>query len=231
MPTVEIFRPGRHQAMSGAIVAIGAAEMAAIAAGYDPELHEAPVVVGHPAHDKPAYGWIKGLAVKDGGLVADLGEVDPDFAELVRAGRYKKISAALYQPGAASNPKPGSWYLRHVGFLGAAPPAVKGLKPAQFGEAGELGVLAFAGPPIDMAAPDELARAAMALQAAQARHGVRIDIAAAVRQVGSDGAVEHAEGDAGVAALVAAARNHQAAMAEAGTIMTIAAAVRAVERS
>ena len=31
---------------------------------------------------------------------------------------------------------PGKWYLRHVGFLGAAAPAVKGLKPVEFADDG-----------------------------------------------------------------------------------------------
>lgn len=37
---------------------------------------------------------------------------------------------------------PGVYYLRHVGFLGAQPPAVKGLKPVEFADA-EDGVVEF----------------------------------------------------------------------------------------
>ncbi|MFS2072756.1 hypothetical protein ACEN9D_28795 [Pseudomonas sp. CT11-2] len=52
---------------------------------------------------------------------------------------------------------PGVYYLRHVGFLGAQPPAVKGLRPIELAE-GEPGVIEFSedGQPesIDLAAPN-----------------------------------------------------------------------------
>jgi hypothetical protein len=68
--------------------------------------------------------------------------VDAAFAELVQAGRFKKISASFYTPDAPANPKPGVYYLRHVGFLGAQPPSIKGLKDASFSGSQE-GVLEF----------------------------------------------------------------------------------------
>jgi hypothetical protein len=133
---IQIFRPGRHTAMDGSTISFSAADIAAAAAAYDPALHEAPIVVGHPRTDAPAYGWVQGLATGEGGgLEATPSQIDPAFAELVRAGRFKHVSAAFYGPDAPSNPKPGVWYLRHVGFLGAQPPAVKGLRPVAFGEA------------------------------------------------------------------------------------------------
>ena len=48
---------------------------------------------------------------------------------------FKKRSASFYPPGHPANPTPDRPYLRHVGFLGAQPPAVKGL--ADFADAGE----------------------------------------------------------------------------------------------
>lgn len=132
--TIEIFRTGRHVAMSGEALAFADTDLAAIAAGYDPAKHEAPIVVGHPAHDAPAYGWVSGVAADGGRLVATPKQIDPAFADLVKAGRFKKVSAAFYRPDSPNNPTPGSYYLRHVGFLGAQPPAVKGLKPVAFAE-------------------------------------------------------------------------------------------------
>lgn len=140
---IEILRPGTFTAVSGQRVTFGAAELADAAASYDPALHEAPIVVGHPQSDGPAYGWVTGLQVEGERLVAAPGQVDPAFAELVAAGRYKKVSASFYGPDAAANPKPGHWYLRHVGFLGAQPPAVKGLKAVSLAE-GEDGVVELA---------------------------------------------------------------------------------------
>jgi len=130
--TVEIFRAGEHTSMAGEVLAFADGDLDRCVAAYDPTLHEAPVVIGHPATDAPAYGWVKSLLTRGGRLVALLGEIDPGFAELVRAGRFKKISASFYRPDAASNPRPGSWYLRHVGFLGAEAPAIKGLRPVSF---------------------------------------------------------------------------------------------------
>lgn len=128
----EIFRTGAHTPMNGAPIDFGDAELAAIAAAYDPTVSQAPIVVGHPKLDAPAYGWVSGLEIRGDRLAAVPEQIDPAFADLVRAGRFKTVSASFYRPGQAANPKPEGWYLRHVGFLGAQPPAVKGLRPAEF---------------------------------------------------------------------------------------------------
>jgi hypothetical protein len=140
---IEVFRSGRHTDTAGRTVAFTDADLAQLAESYDPAVHEAPIVVGHPEVDAPAYGWVQGLRVEGGTLLAQPKQVDPAFAELVRAGRYKRVSVSLYSPDAPNNPKPGSWYLRHVGVLGAQPPAVKGLKPISFAS-GEEGVVELA---------------------------------------------------------------------------------------
>lgn len=139
---LEIFRAGTHAAMSGETFCFSDADLVATAAAYNPSVHEAPIVIGHPRHDAPAYGWVKSLAVQGGCLVAAADQVDPAFAELVSAGRYKKISASFYAPDAPNNPTPGVFALRHVGFLGAQPPAVKGLRSPEFAD-DEAGVIAF----------------------------------------------------------------------------------------
>jgi len=134
---LHIFRAGRHTAMSGQSFEFSEAEVEAVAAAYDPALHEAPIVVGHPRTDAPAYGWVKSLRAEGAELFAEPDQVEPAFAEMVRAGRFKRISASFYPPKASANPAPGSYYLKHVGFLGAQPPAVKGLKAAEFADDGE----------------------------------------------------------------------------------------------
>lgn len=138
---IEIFRAGTHTPSSGDPITFAASDLAATAGGYDPGKSEAPVVVGHPATDGPAYAWVSGLQMEGDRLVARLDQIDPQFAEMVRAGRFKHVSAAFYPPAHARNPVPGTYYLRHVGFLGAMPPAVAGLKPAQFADAS--GVVTF----------------------------------------------------------------------------------------
>lgn len=131
--------------MSGQALAFSESDLQATVAAYDPAKHEAPLVVGHPTHDMPAYGWVQRLQCAEAGLLAVPQQVNPEFAEMVQAGAFKKISASFYAPTAPGNPVPGVYYLRHVGFLGAQAPAIKGLATPQlasFAEA-EEGVITF----------------------------------------------------------------------------------------
>lgn len=129
-----IFRAGRHRTITGQAIEFSEADLNAIAAAYDTAVHEAPLVIGHPKTDDPAMGWVSGLKCVGLRLEADFRQMDPAFAEAVEAGRYKHVSAAFYAPDSPCNPKPGGYYLRHVGVLGAMPPAVKGLGPLNFAE-------------------------------------------------------------------------------------------------
>lgn len=138
---VEVFRPGTFRAMNGQEYAFSEADVSAMASNYDAEAAPAPVVVGHPKHDDPAFGWAQGFEVNDEGtLVAELGDLAPEFVSAVEEGRYRKVSMKFFPPDAPNNPAPGSYYPRHIGFLGGAAPAVSGLAPVQFadGEAKEL---------------------------------------------------------------------------------------------
>jgi hypothetical protein len=144
---IETLRPGRFTAMNGVTVEFTEADLAAMADGYDPSLSRAPIVAGHPKHNDPAYGWIDGMRwdPKRQRLDSIPGDVDPAFAEQVRAKRYRHVSLSVYLPDSPANPKPGIYYPRHLGFLGAQPPAVKGLAEASLGE-GEEGVIELAAP-------------------------------------------------------------------------------------
>ena len=134
-PTIRIFRPGQFVSAEGQNVSFGLADLEATAAAYDGESDPAPLVVGHPQMHAPAYGWVKRLAVVNGELVAEAGDIEASFAEQVRARRYRKVSASFYSPAHHANPTPGVWALRHVGFLGAMPPAVRGLGTVDFAQA------------------------------------------------------------------------------------------------
>lgn len=138
----EIFRSGKRTSADGSQWNITDADVQRAAEVYDPKLHEAPIVIGHPAMNAPAYGWVPKLAADGGSLTAEFAQMDDGFAAAVRAGRYKKVSASFWPPGHPNNPVPDSYYLRHVGFLGAHAPAVKGLRAIEFGEA-EEGVIEF----------------------------------------------------------------------------------------
>jgi hypothetical protein len=142
---LSIFRPGRHVTTSGHALEFTEADVAATASAYDPAKSEAPLVIGHPKLDAPAYGWAQALSFADGLLQAIPRAVSAQFAEWVNAGAYKKISAAFYPPDSPGNPVPGVYYLRHIGFLGAQPPAVKGLPDPQFADGtGDVVMVQFA---------------------------------------------------------------------------------------
>lgn len=127
-----IMKVGSHTAMDGRVIAFTAAMLQEIADVYDAELSESPLVIGHPTLTAPAYGWVKEASFEGDTLYAHAGEVEAAFAEAVNEGRYKKRSASIFLPDSPGNPKPGHYYLNHVGFLGAVPPAVKGLADVKF---------------------------------------------------------------------------------------------------
>lgn len=143
---IEVFRPGTFRPMSGEPITYSAADLLAVADAYDPVTAPAPIVVGHPDIDAPAFGWVERFEydAKSERLFANLHEIEPTFAEAVKGGRYKKVSMAFFGPDQSHNPQPGTWYPKHVGFLGAAAPAVSGLKNVSFaGAAGATFMAAF----------------------------------------------------------------------------------------
>ena len=131
----QIFKAGKRRSNDGAEYEITEQDVIDCAECYDPQLHEAPLVFGHPKTDDPAFGWVKGLQSNGGALSADFSDVDEGAKELVRAKKFKHVSASFYPPTHPSNPVPGKWYLRHVGLLGAMPPSVKGLGAVSFSDA------------------------------------------------------------------------------------------------
>lgn len=135
LPALEIFRAGTHVDSKGRKLTFTKDEIAATAAAYDPSVYAAPLVIGHPTMDAPAFGQLGKLESRDGTLIAsEHTDVHPEFASLVHEKRYPKWSVSFFQPDHPANPKPGVYYPRHLGFLGAMPPAVPGLKmlPASY---------------------------------------------------------------------------------------------------
>ncbi|MCJ8142959.1 hypothetical protein MKI84_08520 [Ancylobacter sp. A5.8] len=145
--TIEVFRPGTHVTMGGEAITFSAEDLRQLAANYDADGSPAPVVVGHPSVDAPAYAWARSFSYDDQAerLTAEIGDIAPAFAEAVQAKRYRKVSLAFFRPTEAANPKPGSWYPRHVGFLGGAAPAVTGLKTVSFAGVADPVTVEFGG--------------------------------------------------------------------------------------
>lgn len=87
-------------------------------------LDDVPFVIGHPKDTAPAYGWIAGLKKENGRLYVKGRDVMPEFNELVKTRRFPKRSISL---------RP-DFSIRHIGFLGAVPPAIKGIQDVQFSD-------------------------------------------------------------------------------------------------
>lgn len=133
---IEIFKVGTHTDASGQKISFTEEMLQDVVDAYNPDQHEAPLVIGHPKDNTPAYGWVKNVSFADGSLNIEAQQVDDVLTQFVEQGKFKKISASFYMPNSPTNPTPGKLHLRHVGFLGAQPPAVKGLKaiPVDFSE-------------------------------------------------------------------------------------------------
>lgn len=119
---IEIFRAGKQTDSKGNTKVWSEADLDKIVEKYSEGKHEAPLVIGHPKTDDPAFGWVKKVFRKGKTLFAEVGDVVEDFKEAVNKGLYKKRSISLYP----------DFTLKHVGFLGAMPPAVKGLADFKF---------------------------------------------------------------------------------------------------
>lgn len=125
---IAIFKIGTHTDSNGVTKEWTEKELDNIVSSYDPQKHEAPVVIGHPKDNAPAYGWIEAVKREGDILYAKMKGLIPEFVDMVKKGMFKKRSISLYPDGA----------LRHIGFLGATPPAVKGLPDFAFGDEGGL---------------------------------------------------------------------------------------------
>ncbi len=128
MNWVQVFKSGRHTDSSGYVKEWSDVDLDLIVNKYNNQIeenkHDAPVVIGHPKTDAPAYAWVEALKKEGNILYAKFKDVNNDFKNMVKDKLFNKISIALYP----------DMLLRHVGFLGATPPAVKGLKAPEFNE-------------------------------------------------------------------------------------------------
>lgn len=126
-----IFKTGKHTDSAGNTREWTEADLDKIVESYDPKKHEAPIVIGHPKTNAPAFGWIEKLKRVGDTLYALPKQLANEFVEMVNKGLFKKRSISLYPDGT----------LRHVGFLGAQPPAVKGLPDVEFKEDENISVI------------------------------------------------------------------------------------------
>jgi len=139
MKAFEIFKTGKHTSDKGITREYTTDDLDKIAANYNPDEHEAPIVIGHPKNNAPAYGWIEKLQRVGEKLIAIPKQVNQAFADMVKDGAFKKRSISITN----------DLKLNHVGFLGAAAPAVKGLKDVEFSADAEYSVFELDIEPVD----------------------------------------------------------------------------------
>jgi len=122
---VDAFKVGKHTDSAGNTREWTPEDLQKIATTYnETKDRKAPVVLGHPTSDAPAYGWVDSVRVVGDKLQAKLTELNDGFVEALKAGAYKMRSISLYP----------NMNVRHLGFLGAMQPAVAGLAPFKFEE-------------------------------------------------------------------------------------------------
>ena len=113
------------------IVTFSEADVADMVASYEPSLCDARSSSATKSWTTRPMGQLLRSV-----LMADMYATRVKWAAICRAGEYRplpqnqRLDLFAQYPG---NPKPGHHYLRHVGFLGAAAPSLKGLqRPAEF---------------------------------------------------------------------------------------------------
>ena len=115
----QIFKSGTQTDSKGKTLSFTNADLDAVVSNFKPQT--APLVVGHPTNDDPAWGWTSELKREGDVLYAKAEDVAADFAEAVENKRYPNRSVRLTKTDAG-------YQLAHIGFLGAKPPAVGGLQ-------------------------------------------------------------------------------------------------------
>ena len=120
---IDIFYTGKHTDSSGNTRKWTRADLDSVVANFG-EGARAPHVIGHPKMDSPAWGWVDGVRRVGDKLQARGKDFAEEFLGLVDDRRFTDRSVRLTADGN------GGWRLKHIGWLGAKEPALKGLAPA-----------------------------------------------------------------------------------------------------
>ena len=115
---VPFFKTGKFQSMQGDETEYTLQDLQEIEKRYNARQDKASIVIGHPAkgQEKPL-GTVESVKIFNDKLFAFVDDVDPKFMKAFKSGAYRCCSVAFQ----------GGLNIRHIGFLGACPPAIKGL--------------------------------------------------------------------------------------------------------
>lgn len=114
---IEIFRAGKQTDSTGNTYNWQVSDLEQIVKNYQ----HVPVVIGHPKTDSPAWGWTSQIRRNGNSLEVKLTDLAAEFVEGVKNRRWPNRSVRLIKKG-------DNYQLAHIGFLGAAPPAIEGMK-------------------------------------------------------------------------------------------------------
>lgn len=119
-----VFTAGLHTDSNGNKKVWTTGDLDRIVNSFNPAYHEPPLVIGHPSDNAPAFGWVAGIKRVGDGLYLKYKDVAAEFKDWAAKKLFKKKSIAVYPDGS----------LRHIGYLGAMPPAIKGLPDFAFND-------------------------------------------------------------------------------------------------
>ena len=123
----EIFRVGTHTDSNGRKKDWTNEDLETIKTNFLTKNPDVPICCGHPKSNSPAYGWTDKMKVESGKLFATFKNVQESFKEAYDQGLFKTRSLSL-----TSDLIP-----RHIAFLGAQSPAIKGMEKFCFEECGD----------------------------------------------------------------------------------------------
>jgi len=122
---IEVFKAGTHTDSKGRQVTFSKADVEQMVENH--KLGAAPAVIGHPKDTAPAYAQVAQYKLDDDGrLFAKFDKINPAFEAGVESGAYYNRSVSVHKDDRHG------WRVRHVGWLGAMPPAIDGLQPVEF---------------------------------------------------------------------------------------------------
>jgi len=127
----EVFRAGTQTDSKGVTHNFSESDLNSVVTNFKPK--SAPLVIGHPKMDDPAWGWASELKAVGGSLFAKAEDVCAEFAQAVESKRYPNRSVKLEKV-------PNGYQLAHIGYLGGKAPAVEGLA-WQFNQANDADTL------------------------------------------------------------------------------------------
>ena len=119
---IPVFEAGIHTDSNGNTKEWTETDLDHMIQNYDPDKYEAPEVIGHPEDDSPRWGAIEALKREGKYLYAMAKDRVPEFVEMLKKKMFKPRSISVYPDGT----------FRHLGWLGARAPSVKGLPNVAF---------------------------------------------------------------------------------------------------